>query len=108
MGFFSRLKSIAGNVSNAAGGVLKKVGDFSSNVISKIDGGRQLYNLANQGTGGVLGNLLESIPGVGAVKGVVDKLGGVGGILHGAQNVAHKISDTGSKIQGIGGVINRM
>ena len=104
--FLSKVKSALGRGARAVGGILRKVGDLSSGIVSKIDGVRQLYNAANAGTGGVLGNLLEAIPGVGTVKKAIDTVGGVSGMLKGAQRAARGVADVGSKIEGAWAIID--
>ena len=99
MGFWNAL----GKVGSWVGNAVKKVGDFGGNVVNKIGSFvKPAYDAANNATGGLIGNAIESIPVVG---GIAKAIGGAlnnPGFMNGVSNTFGRMSGAGNALQGVG------
>lgn len=85
------------SIGNFAGNALSKIGSFGAGVVGKIGSlGVPIYRAANAASGGLIGNALESIPGVGGILKTVGQKLGDPGFLNSATNAFRGIGAAGA------------
>lgn len=107
MTFLSKLRKGVARGVGATGMVLRKVGDLGGAIVRKVGDAAAIYRAANRGSGGTIGDLIESLPVVGGLaKTAGQKVFSNTGLAR-AEQVLRRVGGVGNTLQALGGALDK-